>query len=583
MKASKLVQALSFHALLALILLPTAQAGSAAWSLNPSDGNWTNAVNWMPQTVPNGATDIATFDQSDVTGVSIPEEISITVESIIFNEGAGPFTITLTHGGLTILGEIVNNSGATQEFDTEGTPPFNVSEIDIANGATIGDRIAFFLDAGDLILFPGASAGSADFTIKRNTIGQVDIIFFGNSTAANATFTLNPGFLQFADDSTAANATVTVNGAAEVMFLSTATAADASFVINGSTRNQFGGNIIFYDNTSAGAGSFTLEGGRISGAGGAEMIYQDDATADQASFVVNGGPTSGAIAASIDFQDDTTAANASFTINGGTNGGDGGLVQFSNSSNGGLAPFAIFDNGRLDISTHKTPGTTVGSIEGNGLVLLGANQLVVGANNLDKTFSGTIQNSGSIAKTGTGTLTLSGANTYTGGTTVSQGTLVAANTTGSATGTGAVSVNAGTLGGNGIISGPVTLGNGAFLAPAHGARTQATFTTSSALTFNSGSTYTCTFKARRNQARTDEVSANGVTINSGATFDLTGQAQGVLRQGLTLTVISNTSANPIIGAFSNLPDGGIVTVNNNNFQASYEGGDGNDLTLTVVP
>jgi hypothetical protein len=48
-------------------------------------------------------------------------------------------------------------------------------------------------------------------------------------------------------------------------------------------------------------------------------------------------------------------------------------------------------------------------------------------------------------------------------------------------------------------------------------------------------------------------------------------------------LISNTSANPITGTFSNLPDGGTVTINGNNFQASYEGGDGNDLTLTVVP
>ena len=37
------------------------------------------------------------------------------------------------------------------------------------------------------------------------------------------------------------------------------------------------------------------------------------------------------------------------------------------------------------------------------------------------------------------------------------------------------------------------------------------------------------------------------------------------------------------GTFSNLPDGGIVTINGNNLQANYEGGDGNDLTLTVVP
>jgi len=48
-------------------------------------------------------------------------------------------------------------------------------------------------------------------------------------------------------------------------------------------------------------------------------------------------------------------------------------------------------------------------------------------------------------------------------------------------------------------------------------------------------------------------------------------------------VLSNTSASPISSTFSNLPDGGIVTVGGANFQANYEGGDGNDLTLTVVP
>ena len=64
---------------------------------------------------------------------------------------------------------------------------------------------------------------------------------------------------------------------------------------------------------------------------------------------------------------------------------------------------------------------------------------------------------------------------------------------------------------------------------------------------------------------------------------LSGETTGVLTQGTVLTVISNTSANPISGTFSNLPDDGIVTINGNNFQASYSGGDGNDLTLTVVP
>jgi hypothetical protein len=40
---------------------------------------------------------------------------------------------------------------------------------------------------------------------------------------------------------------------------------------------------------------------------------------------------------------------------------------------------------------------------------------------------------------------------------------------------------------------------------------------------------------------------------------------------------------PIAGTFANLPDGSIITIKGNNLRASYEGGDGNDLTLTVVP
>jgi len=39
----------------------------------------------------------------------------------------------------------------------------------------------------------------------------------------------------------------------------------------------------------------------------------------------------------------------------------------------------------------------------------------------------------------------------------------------------------------------------------------------------------------------------------------------------------------MMGTFSNLADGAIVTIGSNTFQANYEGGDGNDLTLTVLP
>ena len=82
--------------------------------------------------------------------------------------------------------------------------------------------------------------------------------------------------------------------------------------------------------------------------------------------------------------------------------------------------------------------------------------------------------------------------------------------------------------------------------------------------------------------RTDLVITNGVTINGGA-IAISSSSQDRMRRGTVMTVINNTSASPISGTFSNLPDGGIVNVNENNLQASYSGGDGNDLSLSVVP
>jgi fibronectin-binding autotransporter adhesin len=184
----------------------------------------------------------------------------------------------------------------------------------------------------------------------------------------------------------------------------------------------------------------------------------------------------------IQFLVQTNASGATLVANGGVDGGAGGLIQFFASSAGDTARVEVFGNGTLDVSAHK--GMSVGSIEGDGLILLAANKFTVGGNGLSTVFSGIIKeggaSGGSVAKTGPGTLTLSGASIYTGGTIVSQGSLVVANTSGSATGTGAVSVNAGTIGGSGTIAGSVTIGTGsgtgAFLAPAHGGNKQLTLT-----------------------------------------------------------------------------------------------------------
>jgi autotransporter-associated beta strand protein len=250
----------------------------------------------------------------------------------------------------------------------------------------------------------------------------------------------------------------------------------------------------------------------------------------------------------------------------------------------------MFGNGTLDITLLADSAVTVGSIEGDGVISLGARTLSVGSNSLSTTFSGVIQDAnlgGALSKIGSGTLTLTGSNTYTGGTTVTNGTLKVDSQIGSGTGTGAVTVTSGALGGKGTIGGPVTIGDGrgprAFLEPAAGAKTPSSMTIESSIVLKNDAIYIYSFKARNQKSVSDEVTADGVTIEQNAILHLRGAGHGTLAQGLSFTVFNNTTATPIAGIFKNLPDGAIVNVNGTNFQASYEGGDGNDLTLTVVP
>jgi hypothetical protein len=138
----------------------------------------------------------------------------------------------------------------------------------------------------------------------------------------------------------------------------------------------------------------------------------------------------------------------------------------------------------------------------------------------------------------------------------------------------------------GTIAGAVRVGSGsglgAVLSPGyHHGSNPGTLTVESPLTFNSDATYEIEVNSSRQTA--DKVVALGVTINAGAQTLFADLGNGTFTVGNFFTVIDNTSATPIAGTFSNLPDGSTFTNNGNTYEVNYEGGDGNDLTLTVVP
>jgi hypothetical protein len=362
------------------LLLSTASssfAGSATWKASAANDEWFNVNNWVQRTIPNSPGDTATFASSNRTSIDIA--FNVEVNGIVFNPGASAFTIatnptlvpTITISGVGIT----NNSGIVQNFLLNR----GAAQMEFLNSAT----------AGSLTAFTNFATGI--------TFGQT-------STAGNATFNNIGGFVTFTNSSTAGDSTF--NNNAVLFFDGNSTAGNGTF--NNPGFIQFGENP--FDTSTAGNSTFTNPGSADSTVGGGLIVFHFG-TAGDATFINDGATASGGIAGETLFQDTGDAGNAVLIANGGVGGGDGGSIQFATASSGGTARVEVFGNGNLDISLHDAPGVTTGSIQGNGAVFLGPNNLTVGTNNLTTTFSGRIDDggfNGSFTKIGSGTLTFQG-------------------------------------------------------------------------------------------------------------------------------------------------------------------------------
>ena len=184
-----------------------------------------------------------------------------------------------------------------------------------------------------------------------------------------------------------------------------------------------------------------------------------------ATFINNGGTTADSAGGATGFSSGSNAGNATLIANSATQNGsyNGGQINFDGDSDGGTSRVILSGNGKLNISFHDPnfPPVTVGSVEGNGRIAIGYQDLVVGSNNHSTKFSGGINSGGgdgTITKIGRGSWTLTGNSSYSAGTFINGGRLIANNPVGSPTGTSPVLVNKGTLAGNGTLAGTVTVG-----------------------------------------------------------------------------------------------------------------------------
>jgi autotransporter-associated beta strand protein len=549
---------------------PVAWAGSATWKLNPVSGDWYTAANWTPTTIPDGPSDIASFGVSNMT--DIIQSSSTFLGAIQFDPGASSYHLDVSVGNTFSLNDagLTNLSGVTQFVDSSS------ANVDFYNGSTAGANVIYTNTStddafGSIITFHDEStAGDATFiSTGIPAFASAGVIFENNASAGGSHITVNGvpgygslGFVYFYDDSTAAESTIAIRNTAAGFFYSSAGAGNSTLTCTSYS------SLYFFGTSTAGAAT-------ISCSGHSNVFFEESASGEASNITSSAN-------SNVYFQDFATGGEATLTA-------DNGTLHFQEQSDGATARVILSNGGSLTVGD-KPLTFDLGSLEGEGAATIDR-VLMIGGNNLDATFSGNLASTVTgdwLTKVGTGTWTLAGTGSYSGSTTVTDGALVVTSAS-TPTGSGPVQVNGGTLGGSGTIAGPVTIGtgtgSGAILAPAHGTKTPVTLTIQSRLTFKSDSIYIYTFRAKRDRSKSDKVVANGLTIENGATLDLSGTVQGTLTPGTVFTVIKNTSSTPISGRFGNLPQGAIVTVKGNNFQANYGGGsgDGNSLTLTVVP
>ena len=532
------------------------QAGSATWVQTPADNNWSNPSNWMPNTVPNSTTDTATFGPSDITAISIQD--SIDVASVTFQPGASAYTLSLTNakvlnlGGSAVSPSIINNSGVEQNFVADGG-------LMVVHGTETFDSTIHF-----------------DVLGNKTTEANSELSFQGNLNLGTATIDV-----EGSDDSRFP--------AGEAILGVGSTGGSSSIVLHRGVNNGFSGQLIF-NGGFAGSANIIAEGASVPGRGGGHIYFSVTDSAGTSTITLQGPIEHGALGGSVEFELFTTASASTLIA-------DGGSIIFHYESKGSTSRIVLTHKGWLDISDLSDlfpTEITIGSLEGDrtGKVFLGAKKLIVGSNNTSTIYSGVLRDvggihggtGGSLEKIGTRTLTLTGANLYTGGTTVTSGDFLVANRSGSATGTGLVQVDGGRIGGAGTMTGPLTIGTGsgtgAILIPAAGTKKEVTTTTEGTLTLKADATYNCAVNTTTGAS--DSVVANGVTIDPNATFVLHAKGTGTLTPGTVITSINNTAATPISGNFHGLTEGSTIVAGSNTWQVSYAGGDGNDLTLTVV-
>lgn len=359
--------------------------------------------------------------------------------STIGSLAAGGGLITLNMGGTITVSGVISGTGTGLTKTGSGTLALN--NANTYDGTTT-------LTAGTIAVGNNSALGTGTLSLNGGTLqGDGTARTLANNITLSANSTIGgSSALQF--DGTfgnlSGNRTLTVSNSANTTFddiniSSSATDRElfidgaGNMIVNGVIANGGGssGSVL----THLGSGMLALNGANTFGRysqfnNGITQIGNDSALGSGSVWLAGGtwrgDGTTRTISNNLSLFDSITIAGSSdLVFNGNLNSGDLSITN----NNSGLTTFA-----NINLSDGATDRTL--TITGTGNTVISG----VIANGSTSTASG-------ITKAGSGTLTLDGSNTYGGITTLTAGTIEVGHN--NALGTGALSLNGGTLRGDG--------------------------------------------------------------------------------------------------------------------------------------
>jgi autotransporter-associated beta strand protein len=464
----------------------------------------------------------ATFTLANVTNgvVSLLNSTNAHFAPAASFTGLGGFDFTIHDGGSTL-------SVTVTICITSATPPASATQF---HGAIIGVTVAAAPLPSNLLWHGDGTANvwntSASNWLNGDNLSafkNVDVVTFddtgSNSPAINLTETILPGAIYVNADqaytfggsgSLAGSGTFTKTGSG------TLTVATTNSGFSGGV-NVSGGTLALNNGASLGSGPVTLNDAIVSLAGGHTATYISSVTVPAgqtgtiaSGYIANGcsGNFTGGDVSSVLNLDGSQSLSGTSTSQldgfpGTINIFPGSAVRFSASSSGhtygSLKPNFII-NGSLQ---PRNAGNTIvlgalngsGSLQGPQTANTGSGNTVfnVGGNNQDAVFDGIISSNANSAgsliclnKLGTGTQVLNGDNTFGGTNAIKAGRLII---NGSTMPSLTTVFSGATLGGAGVINGPVTASSGGVIAPgAAGTGSIGTLTIGGNLTLASAAT-----------------------------------------------------------------------------------------------